>query len=151
MPGRGGLEVATNILRRGLPTKVIFLTMHNDPAAAHRAISTGISGYVLKDNAFEDLLYALKTVAAGGTFISPSLAGAVLQVRPLGPAGDERLTSREREVLRGIAAGRTNRQIAHQLFLSIKTVETHRARIMHKLDFHTTADLVRYAIERGLL
>lgn len=149
MPGLGGLEVAEEIFKRGLPTRVIFLTMHNDPAAASRAIKLGISGYVLKDDAFADLLYALRAVASGGTFISPSLAGKVLQTHEVGPEEGGTLTSREREVLRWIASGLTNKQIAKQLFLSVKTVETHRARIMQKLDLHTAADLMRYAMARG--
>jgi DNA-binding NarL/FixJ family response regulator len=151
MPGLGGLEAAKEIFKQDLPPQVIFLTMHNDPAVAHRAIKSGTSGYVLKDNAFEDLLYALRAVASGGTFISPSLAREVLKTKEVGEEEDGVLTGREREVLRWIASGLTNRQIAKELFLSVKTVETHRARMMQKLDLHTTAALVRYALERGLI
>jgi DNA-binding NarL/FixJ family response regulator len=146
----GGMEVAHKVRSQGLATKILLLTMHNEPDAASKALQTGAHAYVLKDNAFEDLIYALRSVARGGTFISPSLMTGVLK------AGERRkenepLTRREREVLALIATGLTNRQTAEKLFISIKTVETHRARIMQALDLHTTAELVRYAIENGLL
>jgi DNA-binding NarL/FixJ family response regulator len=143
MPGLGGLGVAEEVLKRGLPTRVVFLTVHNNPVVANRALKAGVSGYVLKDNAFEDLLYALHTVISGGTFISPSLAGQV------GLGQDEVLSGRERDILQLIASGHTNRQMAQKLFLSVKTIETHRANIMKKLHLHTTADLTRYAMDRG--
>jgi DNA-binding NarL/FixJ family response regulator len=147
---RGGLEVAREVRETGLATKVILLTMHNEPDAANKAMQAGAHGYVLKDNAFEDLVYALRSVARGGTFISPSLAAGMLK------AGERRkeggpLTKREREVLALIATGLTNRQIAEKLFISIKTVETHRSRIIESLDLHTTAELVRYALENDLV
>lgn len=145
----GGLEVAREIRSQGLSTKVILLTMHNEPDAANKAIQAGAHGYVLKDNAFEDLVYALRSVARGGTFISPSLTAGVLKSGERRKEG-ELLTRREREVLALIATGLTNRQIAAKLFISIKTVETHRSRIIESLDLHTTAELVRYAIENGL-
>ncbi len=151
MPGLGGLGVAEEIFKQGSPTRVIFLTVHNNPAVANRALKAGVSGYVVKDNAFEDLLYALRTVVSGGTFISPSLAGEVLQADKVGVGQDKILTRREREILGLIASGLTNKQIAHKLFLSVKTVETHRARMMRKLGLHTMADLVRQAMERGLI
>lgn len=146
----GGLEVAQKVRSQSLATKILLLTMHDEPDAASKALQGGAHGYVLKDNAFEDLIYALRSVARGGTFISPSLMAGVLK------AGERRkenepLTRREREVLSLIATGLTNRQTAEKLFISIKTVETHRARIMQALDLHTTAELVRYAIENGLL
>jgi DNA-binding NarL/FixJ family response regulator len=147
---KGGLEVAREIRSQGLRTKVILLTMHNEPDAAHKAIQAGAHGYVLKDNAFEDLVYALRSVAQGGTFISPSLAAGVVKSEERRKEG-ELLTKREREVLTLIATGLTNRQIAERLFISVKTVETHRARIIESLDLHNTAELVRYAIENGLV
>ncbi|MCI0487913.1 MAG: response regulator transcription factor [Blastocatellia bacterium] len=150
MPGLNGLETLQEIKRRGLATKTVLLTMHSEPDAANRAIREGAQGYVLKDNAFEDLLYAIRAVASGGTFISPMLAAGMLNPRKERRKPGEQLTRREREVLALIASGLTNRQIAEKLFISIKTVETHRARIMHTLDLHTTADLVRYALENDL-
>jgi DNA-binding NarL/FixJ family response regulator len=150
MPSSNGMEVARAIRDQNLPTRVILLTMHGEPDSANKAIQAGAHGYVLKDNAFEDLVYALRAVARGGTFISPSLAAGVVKSGERRKE-DEPLTKREREVLALIAAGLTNRQIAEKLFISVKTVETHRSRILQALDLHNTADLVRYAIKKGLL
>lgn len=150
MPGFDGFEILERIQSMGACTKVIFLTMHNDALTAKRALQSGASGYVLKDNAFEDLLYAIKTVSAGGTFISPSISESIL--KPTNEGKEPKiLTLREREVLSLIASGLTNKQIADKLFISVKTVETHRTNIMQKLDVHTIADLVRYAIKIGLI
>ena len=151
MPALSGLAVTQEVLRQGLPTRIILLTMHGEPEAVSRAMRAGASGYVLKDNAFEDLVYAIKSVAAGGTFVSPSVAASLLKPVEERSPQDVPLTRREREVLKLIASGLTNRQIAEKLFISVKTVETHRARILQSLDLHKTADLVRYAIEKGLL
>lgn len=150
MPGLSGIETTREIKRRGLTAKVILLTMHSDTDTANQAIKAGAMGYVLKDNAFEDLIYALRSVALGGTFISPSLASGMLK-NVDAKKETELLTKREREVLGLIASGLSNRQIAEKLFISVKTVETHRARIMQALDLHKTADLVRYAIKNGLV
>jgi DNA-binding NarL/FixJ family response regulator len=151
MPGVDGFGILQKIQSMGLTTKVIFLTMHNETLTAKRALQLNASGYVLKDNAFEDLLYAVKTVSAGGTFISPSVSGRILKATSDEGKDSHILTIREREVLKLIASGLTNKQIATQLFISVKTVETHRTNIMQKLDVHTTADLVRYAIKTGIL
>lgn len=152
MPGLSGLEVTKEAIRQQLPTRIILLTMHGEPEAVSRALRAGARGYVLKDNAFEDLVYAIKAVAAGGTFVSPSVAASLLKpIEEAQPSRDVPLTRREREILKLIASGLTNRQIAEKLFISVKTVETHRARILQALDLHKTADLVRYAIEKGLL
>jgi len=151
MPGFDGFEILQRIQSEGIKTKVIFLTMYKDTLTAKKALQSGASGYVLKDNAFEDLLYAISTVSAGGTFISPSVSKSILKA----PANEEKepqiLTLRECEVLRLIASGLTNKQIADKLFISVKTVETHRTNIMQKLDVHTIAELVRYAIKVGLI
>jgi DNA-binding NarL/FixJ family response regulator len=151
MPELDGFGILEHIKSQGIQTRVIFLTMYRDALIAKKALQAGVSGYVLKDNAFEDLLYAIKTVSAGGTFISPSVSKSILG----SPADEGReqqvLTLRECEVLRLIASGLTNRQIADRLFISVKTVETHRSNIMQKLDVHTIADLVRYAIKTGLI
>lgn len=151
MPGLDGFEILQKTQSAGIGTKVIFLTMHNETLTARRALQLNASGYVLKDNAFEDLLYAVKAVSAGGTFISPSVSERLLKASPEEGKETHILTIREREVLKLIASGLTNKQIAVQLFISVKTVETHRTNIMQKLDVHTTADLVRYAIKTGIL
>jgi DNA-binding NarL/FixJ family response regulator len=151
MPGLDGFEILQKIQSMGIATKVIFLTMHNETLTARRALQLKASGYVLKDNAFEDLLYAVKAVSAGGTFISPSVSERLMKASSEEGKEAHILTIREREVLKLIASGFTNKQIAVQLFISVKTVETHRTNIMQKLDVHTTADLVRYAIKTGIL
>jgi DNA-binding NarL/FixJ family response regulator len=150
MPGLDGFEIYEKMKSNGLETKVIFLTVHNDTLTAKKAIQSNTSGYVLKDNAFEDLLYAIRAVASGGKFISPSISDKILNFSEK-ESENHILTGRENEVLRLIASGLTNKQIANKLFISIKTVDTHRTNIMQKLDVHTTADLVRYAIKTGLL
>lgn len=151
MSGLDGFEVFEQIKKNSLSTKVIFLTMHNDPLTARKALMSKASGYVIKDNAFEDLLYAIRAVSAGGKFISPSISDKILNAAPLAGASRNVLTEREREILTLIASGLTNKKIADQLSISIKTVETHRTRILQKLDIHSTADLVKYAIRTGLL
>lgn len=151
MPGLDGFEIFEKIKKQALETKVIFLTMHNDSLTVQRAILSHASGYVLKDNAFEDLLYAIRAVSSGGTFISPSISGKILRASPNKGKDLQILSSRELEILRLIASGLTNKKTANLLNISIKTVETHRTHIMQKLDVHTTADLVRYAIKIGLL
>jgi len=151
MPDLDGFEILQRIKDSGISTKVIFLTMHRDALIARRAMRLNASGYVLKDNAFEDLLYAIRSVYSGGTFISPTVSEMVFKKTSDEDREPRILTIREREILKLIASGLTNRQIADQLFISIKTVETHRTNIMQKLDVHTTADIVRYAIKEGLL
>lgn len=151
MSGLSGFEIAEEIQKKGIETKVIFLTMHNDPLTAKKAILSNVSGYVLKDNAFEDLLYAIRSVALGGKFISPSISDKILNLSAVKENKNHILTRREIEILRLIASGFTNKKIADKLSISVKTVETHRAKILQKLDAHTTAELVRYAIKTGLL
>ncbi|PNU19048.1 DNA-binding response regulator [Geothermobacter hydrogeniphilus] len=147
MPGQGAIEISEIVANTTLPTKVIALTMHRDALIVNGAVAAGVAGYVLKDNAFADLIYAIRAVTAGGTFISPSITGNALGIKN-SAAGQ--LTRREREVLKLITGGQSNRQIAASLFISIKTVETHRSRLMRKLELHNTADLVRYALQNGL-
>lgn len=151
MSGLSGFEIAEEIQKKGIETKVIFLTMHNDPLTAKKAILSNVSGYVLKDNAFEDLLYAIRSVASGGKFISPSIFDKILNLSAVKENKNHILTRREIEILGLIALGFTNKKIADKLSISVKTVETHRAKILQKLDVHTTAELVRYAIKTGLL
>ena len=151
MPGFDGFEILERIQIMGTGTKVIFLTMHKDALTAKKALQSGASGYVLKDNAFEDLLYAISTVSAGGKFISPSVLESVIKAPLHEDKASRVLTLRESEVLKLIATGLKNKQIAQELFISIKTVETHRTNIMQKLDIHSTASLVQYAFKIGLL
>jgi DNA-binding NarL/FixJ family response regulator len=150
MPGLDGFSILEEAKKMSCPARIIFLTMHNDIPIVKRAIRRGAAGFVLKDNAFEDLIYAITAVYSGGVFISPSVSGRVV-----GNVEDDQkapvLTVREREVLKLIASGLTNKQTASRLFISIKTVETHRTNLMQKLDIHTTADLVRYAMRTGIL
>jgi DNA-binding NarL/FixJ family response regulator len=150
LPGLSGFEVAEELQKKGLSTKIIFLTMHNDPLTARKAIQSFADGYVIKDNAFEDLLYAIKSVNAGGKFISPSISDRLISAGVPSESIHKVLTERERQILSLIASGLTSRQIADKLFISVKTVETHRNKILQKLDVHTTADLVRYAIKSGI-
>lgn len=151
MPGLNGIEIVQEIEILGLATNVIFLTMHNDPLTAKKAMQTNALGYVLKDDAFEDLLYAIRAVAFGRTFISPSISQKILKSGKPKETENRILTEREQEVLRLIALGLTNKKIAEKLFISVKTVDTHRTRILQKLGAHTAADLVRYAIKIGLI
>jgi len=151
MPGFDGFEILQRIQSQGINTKVIFLTMYKDTLMARKALQSGASGYILKDNAFADLLYAISTVSAGGTFISPSVSKSFVSASDTEEREPQFLTLREGEVLKLIASGLTNKQIADKLFISIKTVETHRKNIMQKLDVHTIADLVKYTIKTGLL
>ncbi len=150
LPDLNGFEIAEAIQKNGMSTKVIFLTMHNDSITAKKAIQSFGDGYVIKDNAFEDLLYAIKSVRAGGKFISPSVSDKLINLGASVESLQIVLTEREKQILSLIASGLTNRQIANKLFISMKTVETHRNRILQKLGVHTTADMVRYAIKSGL-
>lgn len=149
MPKLDGIEVVREVKRGNLGTKIIILTMHNDELTAREAIYHGASGFIIKENAFEDLMGAIKTVFAGGTFLSPSITGGVLDSQT--DVKHSSLSYREREVLALIAKGLTNKEVAERLFISIKTVETHRYRIMQKLGLHNTAELVRYAIRKGII
>jgi DNA-binding NarL/FixJ family response regulator len=151
MPGFDGFEILQRIQSQGINTKVIFLTMYKDTLTAKKALQSGASGYILKENAFADLLYAISTVSSGGTFISPSVSKSILKAPDNEEKEPQILTLRECEVLRLIALGLTNKKIADKLFISVKTVETHRKNIMQKLDVHTIADLVKYTIKTGLL
>lgn len=147
MPGGSGLEAAKTILAgRRLP-KVVYLTMHADSEYVREAVQLGASGYVLKDASPEDLVRAVRGAAEGETFLSPRASTALLGRGGRFPD----LTPREREVLRKIATGMTNKEIAGELGIAVRTVETHRERIMKKLDIHTVAGLTRYALSKGVV
>jgi len=145
MPLMDGISIAQSIRTMGIATHVIMLTMHDDPLVYTRAVSAGASGYILKDDAYEELLNALRIVAAGGAAISPSMRNVSLEPDLRTPD----LTEREKQILRLIAHGCTNRMIAEHLGISIKTVNNHRANLMGKLNLHSTAELVRYCLRVG--
>lgn len=145
MPNKSGINLLMDMRRCGTTTPVIFLTMHKSAAMAHRALCAGARGYVLKDEAFQDLLQAMRAVAAGERFVSQAVE-RLLAAEPQRP-----LSERELEVLLFIAAGYSSREIAEALKLSLRTVQTHREHIMSKLSVHKAADLVRYAVNAGLV
>ncbi len=157
MPGLGGIA-AIDLLRKEAPTtKVLILTMHEDSEYLRQALEAGASGYLVKSAADTELLAAIRAVRRGEVYVYSSLTGALLdlafekrQKRPE-REGVADLSKREIEVLRLLALGHTNQQIADKLFLSVKTIETYRARITEKLQLPTRAELVRYAIKHGLL
>jgi len=149
MPGMGGLEGAARIRERSPGARILFLSMHDQARDVRRAFDAGADGYLLKSAADEDLVRAVRAVAGGERYVHPSL-GAVLAAPPTeGPLGE--LTSREREVLRLLALGHTNQEIAEALIVSVRTVESHRAHVMTKLRVTTRAGLVRAALDAGLL
>lgn len=149
MPGGSSLEAIPALLEISPDTKVVVLTMQDDPAFAKQAMGAGASGYVLKEAAEAELVDAIKIVANEGTYLQPSV-GAKLAAQSLGDEAPP-LTDRERDVLNLIALGHTNNEIAAQLYLSVRTVESHRAHIQDKLELSTRAELVRYAIDHGLI
>jgi two-component system, NarL family, response regulator NreC len=148
MPGRPSLEVIPEIVEAVPETAIVVLTMQDDPAFARQALQNGAHGFVLKEAADEELLQAVHLAVRGETYLNPRL-GARLATTPVGPPDD--LTERELEILRLIALGHTNAEIAGQLYLSVRTVETHRAHIQQKLRLGSRAELVRYALDHGLL
>jgi len=151
MPGDPSLP-AIPVFREESPgTHVVVLTMQEDPAFAREALQAGASGYVLKEAADEELVQAVRAAASGSTYLNPQL-GARIAAAPAEPAGPpDDLTEREVDILRLIALGHTNAEIAGQLYLSVRTVESHRAHIQQKIRLTTRAELVRYALEHGLV
>jgi two-component system response regulator NreC len=151
MPGSmSSLEAMPRFSEASPDTKIVVLTMQEDPQFARQALRSGALGYVLKEAADGELVEAIRRAAAGETYLNPRL-GAALAATPeqTGPPGD--LSEREAEVLRLIALGHTNTEIGEQLFLSVRTVESHRAHIQQKLRLSSRAELVRYALEHGML
>jgi len=156
MPLLGGALATERIVRDRPGTRVLALTVHEDRGYLQQLLRAGASGYVLKRAAADDLIHAIRTVARGGTYLDPSLATKVLggiMGRPPGAVSSsgDALSDREEEVLRLIARGYTNREIATHLDVSVKTVETHKARAMEKLGLDSRAGIVGYAIRRGWL
>jgi DNA-binding NarL/FixJ family response regulator len=152
MPRLNGLDVAARVIGRHPHVRIIILSMHPDEEYVLRALRIGVAGYLIKDAGTEELEMAIRSVAQGKTFLSPSISEQVAEyVRRVGDGSEELLTSRQREVLQLIAEGLTNREIAETLEISVKTVESHRTHLMNRLEIHDVAGLVRYAIRAGLI
>lgn len=161
MPGLNGLDVAARVVKEEPEVRVILLSMHVSEEYVWQALRTGAAGYLLKDSRISELELALTAVSSGETYLSPRVSRHVAEyMRRVG--GDtakegsdlrpyEQLTPRQREILQLIAEGRSTKEIAHLLSLSIKTVETHRSQLMERLDIHDIAGLVRYALRTGLV
>lgn len=158
MPVMNGMEATKQIKKRNPDIKVLVLTMHDNEEYLFQVLQAGASGYVLKKAADSDLVNAIHVVARGDCFLYPSAAKMVVEdyLEKLRSGQEptssyDTLTDREREILKLVAEGYTNREIAESLFISVKTVETHKSNIMEKLNLHKRAELVRYAIRKGIL
>lgn len=152
MPVMNGITAAAQIREASPRTKTVLLTMHTEEHHVLQALRTGVKACVTKTQAVEHLITAIREVCAGGVYLSPSVSGAVVQAYlARSEAPFDPLTDRERQVLQLVAEGNTTKEIALILGVAAKTAETHRVKVMEKLDIHSTAGLVRYAIRRGLL
>jgi len=157
MPRLSGLEVAARAQKLDRPPGVIILSMHSDESYIIRALAAGARAYLLKDATDEDLLPALRAVASGRPFFSPAVTAVLVEdyVRALQKRGlsdtYDLLTDREKEVLHLLAEGRSNKEVATLLDIGVSTVETHRANLMQKLGLHSTAEIVLYAVRKGLI
>lgn len=158
LPGLTGLEIARKLRSMRSPTRVIILTMHNEEEIINRALDDGVRGFVLKENAVEEIVKAIEAVAAGGHYFSPSVSGHLVRRRHRAEAlakekpGLDDLTKAELRVLKLISQKKTSREIGAELFISPRTVEAHRANICEKLDLHGSHSLLQFALEnRSLL
>jgi DNA-binding NarL/FixJ family response regulator len=157
MPKLNGIEVAERLQKMSRPPSVLILSMHADESYIIRALAAGARAYLLKDATDEDLIPALRAVAAGRPFFSPSVTGVLIEdyVRQLQARGltdsYHLLTDREREVLQLLAEGRSNKEVAALLDVGVSTVETHRANLMQKLNLHNTAEIVLYAVRKRII
>jgi two-component system response regulator NreC len=151
--GRSGIEATHDVIAASGGAKVLVLSMQDDPSYVREAFASGASGYLLKEAADVEVVQAIREVAAGNRYVHPALGARLAQaeVDAARKAADDPLSEREREVLRLLALGHTNQEIAKQLFISVRTAETHRAHIMQKLGLGTRAELVRYALANGYL
>ena len=149
MPGGSSLDAIPQLRQDAPATQIVVLTMQEEPAFARQALGAGAAGYVLKEAADRELVDAVRLSAAGGTYLTPRLGAHLAATPTFGGPGD--LSERETDVLRLIALGHTNADIAGQLFLSVRTVETHRAHIQQKLRVSSRAEMVAYALKRGLI
>jgi two-component system, NarL family, response regulator NreC len=153
LPDGDGDEAIGKLRTEAPDTKVLILSMEDTGHHVRRAFGNGADGYVLKDAAEEELVSAIREVAAGGRYLHPALGAKMVQadIEERERSASDPLSDREREVLRLLAEGHTNQEIAAQLYISVRTAETHRAHIMQKLRFTTRSELVRYAIDQGML
>ena len=153
MPGQSGIDVLPDLLKEAPDAKVLVLSMQDDPSYVREAFGVGASGYVLKEAADEEVVAAVREIASGGRYVHPTLGARMVAAEAEARAAAEAdpLSEREREVLRLLALGHTNQEIAKMLYISVRTAETHRAHIMQKLRLATRAELVRYALSQGLL
>ena len=153
MPDTSGLEALPQLLREHPDAKVLVLSMQDDPRYVREAFAAGASGYVLKEAADVEVVAAVREVASGGRYVHPELGARLIAADAASArrAEEDPLSEREHEVLRLLALGHTNQEIAKELFISVRTAETHRAHIMQKLRLSTRAELVRYAIAHGVL
>ena len=152
MPGLNGVDAARIALKELPGLKVVLLTVHTENEYVDEALKAGVSGYVLKKQATSDLIRAIHEVSVGNIYLSPGISRAVMEAFRSGQQLASRtLTAREREVLQLIAEGKTTKEIGSVLGISVKTAETHRSRVMDKLEIRDTAGLVRYAIRMGLI
>lgn len=147
-----GIDAAKEIQKVSPQTKTVFLTIHDEDPYLLDALRVGAKGYVVKTHAAENLVQAIREASRGGVYLSPEVSRAVVQAyQNKTELSSEPLSPRERQVLQLIAEGKTTKEVAGVLNISVKTAETHRTRLMEKLDIHETAGLVRYAIRRGLV
>ena len=157
MPGMNGIEAIIDIKRRFPATKVLVLTIHKTEEYIQESLRAGADGYVLKDASHDELRVAVKSILNGKTYLSPDISGKVIngylggRNNASGSTSWDKLTHREREVLKLVAEGHPNKYIAEFYSLSVKTVEKHRSNLMKKLDLHNTSKLTAYAIEKGLV
>jgi len=153
MPGESGIDALPQLKHESPETKVLVLSMQDDPSYVREAFAAGANGYVLKEAADEEVVAAVREVAGGGSYVHPALGARLVaaDAAERAAADADPLSEREREVLRLLALGHTNQEIAQQLYISVRTAESHRAHIMQKLRLTTRAELVRYALTHGLL
>jgi two-component system response regulator NreC len=153
MPDQSGIEVIPQLLHESPGAKILVLSMQDDPQYLREAFAAGASGYVLKEAADSEVVAAVREVAGGGQYVHPELGARLVaaETEERRRAQEDPLSERENEVLHLLALGHTNQEIAKQLFISVRTAETHRAHIMQKLRLSSRAELVRYALEHGLL
>jgi len=153
MPGKTGIEGMPAVLGAVPDVKVLVLSMQDDPHYVREAFAAGASGYVLKEAADTEVVDAVREVARGGRYVNPELGARLVaaEAEAQRRAEEDPLSDREREVLRLLALGHTNQEIAKSLYISVRTAETHRAHIMQKLRLKSRAELVRYALENGLI
>jgi two-component system response regulator NreC len=153
MPGESGIDVLPRLLEESPETKVLVLSMQDDPRYVREAFAAGAQGYVLKEAADDEVVSAVREIANGGRYVHPTLGARMVaaDAEERAAAEADPLSEREREVLRLLALGHTNQEMAEKLYISVRTAESHRAHIMQKLRLSTRAELVRYALSHGLL